>query len=161
MLKRYTALDEMMASSTNPMPTKLREHHLCAILSSFAAIRAVKARVDDVRAMVDVVNLFDTLAHTDFRDADGDVATIAVPEHLLARAVRAVADLATGANAGKPISFTAEEQAVMLEVIETYTELVAVVPHRAMVRAWRRTMREIEQARRGKLRGENIILVGV
>lgn len=159
---RYTTLDEILASATQPMPAKLQDHHLGSILSSFAAIRAgATPGMADVQAMGDCVNLLDSLSRIEFRDADGEVGSLSLPGDLLPRGVQAVAGLAMRVKAGKPVRFTGEEQGIMLELIDTYREVVATVPHRAMVRAWRQTMKDAQNARRGKLRGENVTVVEV
>lgn len=159
---RYTMLDEMLASATQPMPQKLQDQHIGSILTSFAAIReGEKPSPRDLTAMGECVNLLGTLSRMEFRDADGDLGTLAIPADLLPRAVQAVVALAMRVKAGKAVRFTGEEQGIMLEVIDTYREVVATVPHRAMVRAWRQTMKADADARSGKLRGKNVTVVEV
>lgn len=138
----YTLMSEMMASPTQPMPEASRRHQLSRMWGGLRQIEiAPEPNTDDWSVCSDAVNLMETLVAMGIvEDASG----------LLLDAVEALAMAGKRHTAGGHIRLDAKGIQAVRAVLEDYAAVVAVVPHRTMVKAHRRTEQRIHEILAGK-----------
>lgn len=139
----YTLLDEMAASPIRPMTPKERAEHVGLMRRGLDAIVGADApNIHDWRCAVDAINLTETLVVT--------MGVAEDPSGLLQDAVAAMAAAAERHADGKPLRLDGPGIHAVRSVLDDYDELLALIPMRTFVRAYRLTERRIRDILAGK-----------
>lgn len=127
----FTRQHEQAASPKRPMPEALRRPQLLTMWSGLASIeRGENPTPDDWRACSDAVNVLESLrAMGAIEDAQG----------LLEDAIAALAHAGERHLRGLPIRLDAAGIQAVRAVLEDYAAALEGLPHRLMVKAFRRT----------------------
>lgn len=145
----YSVLDELMASTTEPMPAEKRTHQLSRMWQGLAAIEhAPKPTAEDWRVCSDAVNLLETLVR-DMRVAEDS-------QGLLMDAITALATAGRRHFANGAIRMDGPGIHAVRAVLEDYAALLDLLPARTVVRAHRLTERRIHQIHTGKLKPHDV-----
>ena len=150
-LPTYSKLQVLMASPTEPMPPKLRDHHLHMVYTSLAALeKAESPTTDDWRICSDAVNLMETLIEMGhIQDADG----------LLSDAITALALAGKRNLAGGKIRLDGEGIKAMRSIIQDYEMCITELPHRVMMECHRRTEQRVREILAGRKRPHDVEVV--
>lgn len=138
-----TILDEMLASSTEPLPLEKRTHELTHMLQGLAAIeRGESPTLDDWRRCSDALNHLETLI----------VVMNVAEDHqgLLDDAMKALVAAGHRYRDGLPIRLDGPGIHAVRAMLEDYSALVDQLPARAIIRAQRLTEPRIRAIQSGK-----------
>jgi uncharacterized protein YyaL (SSP411 family) len=147
--KRYTILDEMMASPTEPLPLSYRTHQLTRMYEGLAAMeKGANPTTDDWRVVSDAVNLMETLieAMKVCEDASG----------LLMDAITALAMAGRRNLAGGAIRLDGAGIQAVRAILEDYAALLDVLPARTMIRCHRLTEKRLHDLLDGKRKPHDV-----
>ncbi len=147
--KRYTLLDELTASPTDPLPEHWRTHQLTKMYQSLNQLeQGENPTPDDWRICSDAVNLVETLVveMKVCEDANG----------LLMDAITALAKAGKRSKAGQGLRLDGEGIVAVRSILRDYAELIDVLPARTMVRCHRLTEKRIQDMLDGKKRPHDI-----
>lgn len=147
--RTYSKLDEMFASTTDPMPAAFQLHQVTRMYQGLRALELdAQPGNDDWRVCSDAVNLMETLvAGGVVQDASG----------LLADAVRALALAGhRHVQTGAAIRLDGAGIQAVRAVIADYKDILAQLPHRTMVRCHRETERRIQDILAGRGRAHDV-----
>lgn len=141
----------MAASPTQPISDASRLHILTQMWSGLAAIERGDAPTkDDWSILSDCVNMLETLIEMGVcEDTSG----------LLQDAITGLAKAGTRNLAGAAIRLDAAGIQAVRAVLESYAEIIAVVPYRTLVRCHRKTEKRIREILRGKKRPADVKLI--
>jgi hypothetical protein len=144
----YTALDEMLASPTQPYPVDFQRHQLTRMYGGLASIEnAPNPSTDDWRVCSDAVNLMETLVTMGIvEDSSG----------LLMDAVEALAMAGKRHHTHGVIRLDAKGIQAVRAVLEDYAECLAVLSCRTMIRCHRLTERRIREIMKGRLKPHDV-----
>lgn len=149
----YSVMDELLASPTEPTPAALRTHQLTRMNQGLLSIRTSPTpSTDDWRVCSDAVNLMETLV------AQGEVAD---SSGLLMDAVTALAMAGRRNLAGGNIRLDAKGIEAVRAVLEDYADVLAVLPHRTMVKCHRATERRIHEIFAGKRKAHDVEVISL
>jgi len=152
--KRYTILDEMMASPTEPLPVEYRRHQLTRMYEGLAAMEQGECpTTDDWRVVSDAVNLMETL-----------IETMQVCEDnsgLLMDAITALAMAGRRNLAGAAIRLDGAGIQAVRAVLEDYASLLDVLPARAMIRCHRLTEKRLHELMDGKRKPHDVEITSI
>ncbi len=152
--KRYTILDEMMASPTEPLPLAWKTYQLTRMYEGLAAMeKAPSPTTDDWRVVSDAVNLMETLIETMqvCEDSSG----------LLMDAITAMAHAGRRNTAGGAIRLDGAGIQAVRAVLEDYAALLAVLPARAMIRCHRLTEKRLHELLDGKRKPHDVEITAI
>jgi len=141
--RRYSLIDELMASPTEPLPESYRVHQLTRMYQGLHSIEtADEPSRDDWRLVSDAVNLVETLVleMKVCEDANG----------LLNDAVEALAHAGKRNLEGKPIRLDGKGMQAVRSILSDYAELLESLPARTMIRCHRLTEKRIVEILMGK-----------
>jgi len=147
--KRYTIIDEMMASPTEPLPVAWKTYQLTRMYEGLAAMeKAPSPTTDDWRVVSDAVNLMETLIETMqvCEDSSG----------LLMDAITAMAHAGRRNTAGGAIRLDGAGIQAVRAVLEDYAALLDVLPARAMIRCHRLTEKRLHELLAGKRKPHDV-----
>lgn len=147
--KRYTLLDEMAASPTEPLPQAWRTHQLTKMYEGLHNLeKGENPTPDDWRLWSDAVNLVETLIMEMkvCEDANG----------LLMDAITALAKAGKRSKAGQGLRLDGEGIVAVRSILRDYSELIDVLPARTMVRCHRLTEKRIQDILNGKRRPHDV-----
>lgn len=147
--KRYTIIDEMMASPTEPLPVAWKTYQLTRMYEGLAAMeKAPSPTTDDWRVVSDAVNLMETLIETMkvCEDASG----------LLMDAITAMAMAGKRNTAGGAIRLDGAGIQAVRAVLEDYAALIDVLPARTMIRCHRLTEQRLHELLDGKRKPHDV-----
>ena len=147
--KRYTLLDELTASPTDPLPSAWRIHQLTKMYDSLHQLEQGESPTpDDWRICSDAVNLVETLVveMKVCEDANG----------LLMDAITALAKAGKRSKAGQGLRLDGEGIVAVRSILRDYAELLDVLPARTMVRCHRLTEKRIQDMLDGKRRPHDV-----
>jgi hypothetical protein len=147
--KRYTLLDEMAASPTEPLPLAWKTYQLTRMYEGLAAMeKAPSPTTDDWRVVSDAVNLMETLIETMqvCEDSSG----------LLMDAITAMAHAGRRNTAGGAIRLDGAGIQAVRAVLEDYAALLDVLPARAMIRCHRLTEQRLHELLDGKRKPHDV-----
>lgn len=147
--KRYTLLDELTASPTDPLPSAWRIHQLTKMYDSLHQLEQGESPTpDDWRICSDAVNLVETLVveMKVCEDANG----------LLMDAITALAKAGKRSKAGQGLRLDGEGIVAVRSILRDYAELIDVLPARTMVRCHRLTEKRIQEILDGKKRQHDV-----
>lgn len=150
----YSLLDEISASTTQPLPAAKRTHQLTRMWGGLVALEnAPQPTFDDWRVCADAANLMETLVLMgEAQDPDG----------LVEACVRALA--AAGrrqAEQGAALRLTGPGLNDLRAVLKDYAEALAELPARVMVRCHRLTEKRIRAIQRGQAKAHDIVVVAL
>ena len=152
--KRYTILDEMMASPTEPLPLAWKTYQLTRMYEGLAAMeKAPSPTTDDWRVVSDAVNLMETLIETMqvCEDSSG----------LLMDAITAMAHAGRRNTAGGAIRLEGVGIQAVRAVLEDYAALLDVLPARAMIRCHRLTEKRLHELLDGKRKPHDVEITAI
>ena len=136
----YSALDELIASPTEPMPLATQNHYFELILSALDGISG-ELTPRQWNALSEMVNIMQTMCMRGLcEDANG----------LVDDAVQALANAGRYHLAGDAIRLSAAEQSSVRAIAADFMEVSQVIPHREMVRCHRATQLRIEAYRNNR-----------
>lgn len=147
--KRYTLLDEMTASPTEPLPEAWRVGQLTKMYEALHQLeQGDDPQPDDWRLVSDAVNLVETLVveMKVCEDANG----------LLMDAITALAKAGKRSKAGQDLRLDGEGIVAVRSILRDYAELIDVLPARTMVRCHRLTEKRIQDMLDGKRRPHDV-----
>ncbi len=149
----YSKIDMLMASPIAPMPERLRLHQLTVMWQGLRSIEtAAEPTTNDWRVCSDAVNLMETLVTQGVvEDGSG----------LLNDAIAALAMAGRRHVAGGHIRLDASGIQAVRAVLEDYAAMVAVLPHRTMVRCHRDTEARIRDIMAGKRQAHDITVMAI
>ncbi len=147
----YSALDVLMASATEPMPTAKRLHQLTRMYEGLHALETAPSPTpDDWCVCSDAVNLLETMVEMGLvEDASG----------LLMDAVTALANAGRRHKAGKPIRLDALGIKAVRGVLEDYAAVIEQLPQRTVMQAHRRTEKRIHDILAGRKRPHDVEII--
>ena len=151
-VKTYTVIDELFASATDPMPVEFRTYQLTRMYEGLHALEtADNPTVDAWTVVSDAVNMLETLVMEMqvCEDASG----------LLAEATQALA--AAGLRHRKeckPIRLDGPGIKAVRIVLESYAELLDVLPARTMYKCHRLTERRLHELFAGKRQAHDVVI---
>lgn len=147
--KRYTLLDEMAASPTEPLPVAWKTYQLTRMYEGLAAMeKAPSPTTDDWRVVSDAVNLMETLIETMqvCEDSSG----------LLMDAITALAVAGKRNRAGGTIRMDGTGIQAVRALLSDYAALLEVLPARVMIRCHRLTEKRLHDLLDGKRRPHDV-----
>ena len=147
----YTMMQELMASTTEPLPEGYRRHQLTRMWNGLAAMEtAPKPINDDWRVCSDAVNLMETLVSMgEVEDSSG----------LLEDAVAALANAGRRYFENGVIRLDAQGIQAVRAVLEDYAAVIDVLPARTMIRCHRLTEKWVRDIQNGKRRPHDVVVV--
>jgi hypothetical protein len=135
--RTYSMMDELMASSTEPMPHKIMQHQLISMYTSLRQLEtAAEPSKHDWRVASDCVNLFETLV---------TMGVVEDSSKLLADAVKALGEAGTRSLKSGTIRLDGLGIQAVRAVLEDYSGILAQVTYRTMVRCHRLTEKRITE----------------
>lgn len=150
--KRYTLLDEMTASPTEPLPEAWRTHQLTKMYQSLNQLeQGENPTPDDWRICSDAVNLVETLV-VDMKVCQDDSG-------LLMDAITALAMAGRRNKEGKTLRLDGAGIVAVRAILQDYSDLIEVLPARTMVRCHRLTEKRLHEILDGKKRPHDIEIV--
>ena len=152
--KRYTLLDEMAASPTEPLPLAWKTYQLTRMYEGLSAMeKAPSPTTDDWRVVSDAVNLMETLIETMqvCEDSSG----------LLMDAITAMAHAGRRNTAGGAIRLDGAGIQAVRAVLEDYAALLDVLPARAMIRCHRLTEKRLHELLDGKRKPHDVEITAI
>lgn len=149
---RYSLIDVMMASPSQPLAQKERVHQLTRMHQGLEAMeKAAEPTTDDWRVCSDAVNIMETLVTQGFwPDCNGDIVEINDNAGLLQDAVTALAMAGKRHRAGGNIRMDGAGIQAVRAVLADYSDLLEVLPARTMIQAHRNTEKRIHEILAGK-----------
>jgi hypothetical protein len=148
-LKRYTLLDELTASPTDPLPSAWRIHQLTKMYDSLHQIEQGESPTpDDWRICSDAVNLVETM-----------VVEMKVCEDnsgLLMDAITAMAMAGRRNLAGAAIRLDGAGIQAVRAILEDYAALLDVLSARTMIRCHRLTEKRLHDLMDGKRKPHDV-----
>ena len=147
--KNYSIMDEMMASSIEPLPLEYRRYQLTRMYQGLHAMEQAPApTTDDWRVVSDAVNLMETL-----------VAEMKVCEDssgLLMDAITALALAGKRNMAGGAIRMDGAGIQAVRAILSDYADLLDVLPARTMIRCHRLTEKRLHELLDGKRKPHDV-----
>lgn len=180
--KRYTLLDEMTASCTEPLPESWRMHQLTKMYQSLNQLeQGQNPTPDDWRICSDAVNLMETLitsgsffhVKTDpetghewkepipgmWHGCDGGPVQITDANGLLMDAITALAMAGRRNKEGKTLRLDGAGIVAVRAILQDYSDLIEVLPARVIVRCHRLTEKRLHEILEGKKRPHDVEIV--
>ena len=147
----YTLMDELSASTTEPMPATTRRRQLTRMWEGLRSIeQSPTPTTDDWRVCSDAVNLMETLVSMgEVTDTSG----------LLMDAITALAMAGKRYMKGGPIRLDAAGIFAVRAVLEDYAEVLDALPARTMVRCHRHTERRLRDILAGKKQPHDVEII--
>jgi hypothetical protein len=141
--KRYTLLDEMTASPTEPLPQAWRTHQLTKMYQGLHQLeQGEDPQPNDWRLVSDAINLVETLVQEMKVCEDGS--------GLLMDAITAMAKAGKRSKAGQSLRLDGEGIVAVRSILSDYAELIDMLPARVMVRCHRLTEKRLHEILDGK-----------
>ena len=155
---RYSIMDVMFASPSEPLGEELRRHQLTRMHQGLEAMeKSPEPTTDDWRVVSDAVNIMETLVTQGFwKDCSGDIVEINDNAGLLNDAVTALAMAGKRHKAGGNIRMDGAGIQAVRAVLEDYGDLLEVLPARTMIQAHRDTEKRIHAILAGKKRPHDV-----
>lgn len=143
--KTYTLVDEMMASPTQPLPEAYRLHQVGLMRSGFEAmVSSPNPSNIDWRLVSDAVNLMETFCtQGPWLDMDGELSDIPDTHGLMPDAVAAMAMAGKRKLTRGALRLDGEGILAIRTMLDSYADLLLVLPHRTVVRCHRMTERRM------------------
>lgn len=141
----YTLVDEMLASPSNPMPPADASERVRAAREHLAQIQtAPRPALMDWRVCAMVGNVIEIML---------ELGVVQDHQGLLPDAQEALKEASERAlSTGAPIRLTGRGLTSVTWLIDSFEEILALVPHRTMIRAFRETDKRMRMLDRGQRR---------
>jgi len=150
--KRYTLLDEMTASPTEPLPQAWRTHQLTKMYQGLHQLeQGEDPQPNDWRLVSDAINLVETLVQEMKVCEDGS--------GLLMDAITALAMAGRRNKEGKTLRLDGAGIVAVRAILQDYSDLIEVLPARVMVRCHRLTEKRLHEILDGKKRPHDVEIV--
>lgn len=150
--KRYTLIDEMMASTTEPLPQHWRTNQLTKMYAGLNNLeQADNPTPDDWRFVSDAVNLVETLVL--------EMKVCEDESGLLMDAITALAMAGRRSKEGKTMRLDGAGIVAVRSILRDYSELLDALPARTMVRCHRMTEKRLHEILDGKKRPHDVEVV--
>ena len=147
--KRYTLLDEMTASPTEPLPQAWRTHQLTKMYQGLHQLeQGENPQPNDWRLVSDAINLVETLVQ--------EMKVCEDSSGLLMDAITAMASAGRRSKEGKALRLDGAGIQAVRAIMSDYAELLDVLPARAMIRCHRLTERRIHDMLDGKRKPHDV-----
>jgi hypothetical protein len=147
----YTLLDAMTASTTEPLADTQHTLRLEAMrLSLIELERGEHPERMHWMHLCDSANLLEALESMGVIEDEGNQ---------IEAAVLALAEAARRARAGAPIRLSGPGMQAVRGMLEDFTELVAEIPARTMITAYRQVHRRVREIHQGKRRAGDVEVV--
>ena len=146
----YTLMDEMMASTTQPLPAQKIRHQLSRMYSGLHSLEtADRPTMDDWQVVSDAVNMLETFVEKGIcEDQTG----------LLSDAVSALAMAGRRHFEHGVIRLDAKGIATIRAVLEDYAGLIEILPARVMIHCHRKTEKRLHDMILGKAKPHDVIV---
>lgn len=147
----YNRLDELMASTTEPLTAEKRRYHLTRIYQGLAELETSPSPGAEAwRLCADAVNMTETIIHMGLaEDATG----------LLPDAVHALGEAgARHVDQAQAIRLSGPGIQAVRAVLASYAELIGALPARTMIRAHRETCRRMQDILRGAGQAHDVVI---
>lgn len=157
----YSALDELMASPSQPLPQAKRTYQLTRMHDALHDMRnAPNPGSKSWRVLSDAVNLLETLVTegeapvrdaqgriiaSHWRDCDGDAVEVRDSSGLLMDAIEALSQAGARALDGKAMRLSGPGLAAIGRVLEDYEAAIHCLPERTMIRCHRKTAQRVRK----------------
>ena len=146
---RYSVIDEMLASPTEPLPQAWRTNQLTKMYQGLSNMeQADNPTPDDWRVVSDAVNLVETLVVEMKVCEDGS--------GLLMDAITALAKAGKRSKAGQTLRLDGEGIVAVRSILRDYAELLDVLPARTMVRCHRLTEKRLHEILSGRKQAHDV-----
>lgn len=144
----YTLIDELMASTVNPLPEAFRVHQLTSMWQGLRSMETHNdPKPDDWRVVSDAVNLMETLIKSG----------VAIDESgLLMDAITALAEAGRRSMEGKTLRLSGPGMFAVRSILEDYAECVNALPARTMIRCHRQTEKRMQEILSGKRQSHDV-----
>ncbi len=150
--KRYTLIDEMMASPTEPLPKAWRVGQLTKMYDALHQLeQAPGATPNDWRLVSDAVNLVETLVEMKVCEDDSG---------LLMDAITALAMAGRRSKNEKSLRLDGEGIQAVRSILSDYAYLIDVLPARVMIRCHRLTEKRLHEILDGKKLPHDVEIMG-
>ncbi len=150
--KRYTLLDEMTASPTEPLPQAWRTHQLTKMYQGLHQLeQGEDPQPNDWRLVSDAINLVETLVQEMKVCEDGS--------GLLMDAITALAMAGRRNKEGKTLRLDGAGIVAVRAILQDYSDLIEVLPARVMVRCHRLTEKRLHEILDGKKKAHDVEIV--
>ena len=150
---RYTLLDVLQASPTEPLPAAQRLHQLTRMYEGLRALEtAPEPSTDDWRVCSDAVNLMETLV---------EMGAVEDSSGLLMDAITALALAGKRHQAGHALRLDAPGINAVRSVLEDYAAVIEQLPARAMLQAHRLTEKRIHDILQGRKRPHDVEIMNL
>ncbi len=147
----YTAIDELFASATEPLPTALRQHQLTRMFTGLQALeRGEQPTKDDWRVCSDAVNLMETMI---------DMEIVADPDGLLMDAITGLALAGKRNLAGGAIRLDGPGIQSVRALLADYATLIEQLPARTMIKVHRATEKRLREILSGRKRPHDVEVI--
>lgn len=176
---RYSLIDVMMASPTQPLPESQRVHQLTRMHQGLEAMeKSPEPTTEDWRIVSDAVNIVETLVTSGsffkmevdpetgegrqvpipghWHDCNGEPVEITDASGLLSDAVTAMALAGKRHKAGSNIRLDGAGIQAVRGVLADYGDLLEALPARTMIKAHRETERRIHEILAGKKKPHDV-----
>ena len=155
---RYSLIDVMLASPTQPLPESHRVHQLTRMHQGLEAMeKAPQPTTDDWRVVSDAVNIMETLVtNGPWPDCSGEPVEITDSSGLLSDAVTAMALAGKRHKAGGNIRLDGAGIQAVRGVLADYSDMLEALPARTMIKAHRDTERRLHEILSGKKRPHDV-----
>jgi hypothetical protein len=150
---RYTLLDILQASATEPLPAAHRLHQLTRMYEGIHALETAPApSTDDWRVCSDAVNLMETLV---------EMGAVEDGSGLLTDAITALALAGKRHQAGHALRLDAPGIKAVRSVLEDYAAVLEQLPARTMLQAHRLTEKRIHEILQGRKRPHDVEVMDI
>jgi hypothetical protein len=150
---RYTLLDILQASATEPLPAAHRLHQLTRMYEGIHALETAPApSTDDWRVCSDAVNLMETLV---------EMGAVEDGSGLLTDAITALALAGKRHQAGHALRLDAPGIKAVRSVLEDYAAVLEQLPARTMLQAHRLTEKRIHEILQGRKRPHDVEIMNI
>jgi len=150
--KRYTMMDELLASPTEPLPQAWRTSQLTKMYEGLHNLeQGEDPQPDDWRLVSDAVNLVETLV-VEMKVCQDDSG-------LLMDAITALAMAGRRNKEGKTLRLDGAGIVAVRAILQDYSDLIEVLPARVMVRCHRLTEKRLHEILDGKKRPHDVEIV--
>jgi hypothetical protein len=170
----YTIMDELMASTTQPMPVAKQLYQIDRMRQALQNIETAPAPTPtDWRICSDAVNLMETLlTHGDvlqdgkpipgcWLDCDGEPVQLSDHQGLLADAIEAMAMAGRRKFSHGTIRLDGRGLVAVRGLIDDYASLLAHLPERTAKQVHRLTERRVQDILRGKSKPHDIEIINL
>jgi hypothetical protein len=160
---RYSLIDVMLASPSEPLNEHLRVHQLTRMHQGLESMeKSPNPQPEDWRLVSDAVNIMETLVTKGpWPDCDGDLVDITDASGLLEDAIKALAQAGNRHKSGGNIRLDGAGIQAARAVLEDYSSMLEALPARTMIQAHRQTERRIHEILSGKKKPHDVVVMKI